>query len=77
MIANFLNVISLSRSAFGWFCHGVQTDAICLQVIPISRTSSGRCCPVVRTDADCLHNPCLQRKIGIFLNFEERPDVLT
>jgi hypothetical protein len=51
--------------------------ANCLHVISLSRIASGRCCPVVRTDVGCLPNPCLQRKAGIFLNFEERLDGCT
>jgi hypothetical protein len=65
------------KAASGRCCPVVWTDAECIHAISLSRISVSRwCCPSIQTGASCLPTPCLQRKVGIFSNSEEHPDVL-
>jgi len=72
-VALCLHVIAIIRTASGWM-HNVCTQfpyqgSQCPDSVALSSNT-------VRTGASCLPNPCLQRRVGIFLNSEECPEVL-
>jgi hypothetical protein len=76
-VTTWLHVIALSRTTL-WRVLPWSPDGCRLYArISLSRIStSRRCCLVVRMGAGCLPTLCLERKARIFLNSEERPEML-